>query len=531
MKTRYVVLFLFLVCSMGLFTGCEQIAQVQTPIEFAQLRIANFNYTCSYEQIYDVYIYPTGQPVALPAVRGGLGYGEVTPWIDNIWTNRDGGMSYTVQVRVAGSTELVFEREITLLPGDRYTLWIFKFDDKPSALPSTEFISDKATFEPDQQKAYFRFLNTVREISPLRLKVGDPLSNTFVGETTGEAVLYRKYSDYTGYPASADATITLFVVDPENNVLGRIAGVALEGGTYKTITWGGNCPERYLRQQDATVPRPDSHHVRILDDAGEGVDETTPVPQTMRYFFVNALIPPSRADLKATHGYERLGVVINNDNRYNLDPLAPYSAAPTLGSTPQGIINVVPTSTVLTEAISVKGYGYNAATPAARGPLLFDFRAGPRQNITTDQLVAIVVSDTLRSQFVPGTKHPLDSSAGTFVFPIPDIPNPTKATFVIANMLAPKTPPAQNKISFWINGDSIEFIGVWSRKFSKTVDVPAGMTDLEAFTNANPNERIAFPTFNAEAGGIYLVLVVGKRLSIDPMEAPRIMVIRTNPRW
>src|SRR5688572_1681774 len=127
MKTRY-VLFLLLAAWLGTFTGCEQIAQVQTPIEFAQLRIANFNYTCSYEQVYDVYIFQTGQPVPLPAVRGGLGYGEVTPWIDNIWTNRDGGLSYTVQVRVAGSTELIYEREITLHPGDRYTLWIFKFD-------------------------------------------------------------------------------------------------------------------------------------------------------------------------------------------------------------------------------------------------------------------------------------------------------------------------------------------------------------------------------------------------------------------
>ena len=71
MKNRYLYLFLSLVFGLFAFTGCEEIAQVQTPIDFAQLRVANFNNTCDEPaQVYDVYIYPVGQPTAIPEVRG-----------------------------------------------------------------------------------------------------------------------------------------------------------------------------------------------------------------------------------------------------------------------------------------------------------------------------------------------------------------------------------------------------------------------------------------------------------------------------
>ncbi len=530
MKTRYVVLFVFLVSSIGLFTGCEEVAQVQTPIEFAQLRIANFNTTCSYPQVYDVYIYPVGQPSAIPTVRGGLSYGKVTPWIDNLPTNREAGMTYTVDVRIAGSTEPVVAKEITLKPGDRYTLWLFKFDNTASAAANTDFISDKQTFAPDPTKAYFRFLNTEQETSPLTIKVGDPIGGTPVGETSGEAVDYKKYSDYTGYPAtSVDATITFFVVDGQNNVVGRIAGVALEGGTYKTITWGGNCEGRYLPQDDPTAPRPDSHHVRILDDAGDGADETTPVPQTLRYFFVNALIPPADASLKSIYGYDQLGVVVNNDNRYNFGPLSPYIASPSVGASPEGVISVVPSSTLLTDAINVKGFVYNAANPTARGMLLFDYRAGERASIRSDELVAFVVSDTVRNRYVLGSKHPLDSSQGNYIFTIPDAPKQAEATFVIANMLVQRGSTSANRISFWIDGDSVEAVASLPRKEQATIHIQPGVVNFTAKMNLGSGESTSFPTFKAEAGGIYLVLVVGRRQSVTPQDFPRIMVIRTNP--
>jgi hypothetical protein len=533
MKNRYLSLFLFLVFGVFAFTGCEEIAQVQTPIDFAQIRVANFNNSCNadIQQVYDVYIYPVGQPSAIPEVRGGLGYGMVTPWIDNLRTNREAGLTYKVQVRPAGDVQnrTLIDKEITLKPGDRYTLWIFKFDDYASAPAAAEFISDKpeATVEPT--KAYFRFINSEADAGTLSLKVGDPLIGNPVG---GTSVDYRKHTSYEGYTSTTvDTTLTFFVVDNNANVVGRIAGVALESGTYKTITWGGNCPGRYKPQEDPTVARPDSHHVRILDDAGDGSDETKIVPQTLRYFFVNALIPPASDSLKNVYGYDQLGVVINNDNRYNFAPLSPYSASPSTGTTGEGVINVIPTATLLTDAVNVKGYVYNTAAPNIRGSLLFDYRAGPRADIKTDELVVFVVSDTVRTKYVPGAKHPLDSSGGQYVFQIPDQPKAGQATFVVANMLVNKLPTTANKIEFYWNDNLYDDgPGNWNRKVSHTLDVPAGPMNLKVRVNDSDAEVYTFPQFNAEPGGIYLILVVGRRLSQTPQDAPRIMVVRTNPQ-
>lgn len=524
MKNRYFVLILALLFGGVTLNSCEEIAQVQAPIDFAQIRIANFNNSCNAEevgQVYDVYIYPVGTPSAIPEVRGGLSYGIVTPWIDNLVTNREAGLTYKVQVRAAGDIENknIIDKEITLKPGDRYTLWIFKSDD-PTA-PRSEFISDRPTFDVESNKAYFRFMNT--EDKPLTVKVGDPLiGNALDGK---ELVLFTQFTNYEGFnSATLDTTLTFFVVDADQNVVGRIAGVALENGTYKTITWGGNCPGRYVAQEEGVITRPDSHHVRILDDAGDGADETKIVPQTLRYFFVNALIPAAAGIGRDTAGYEQLGVVINNDNRYNFGPLSPYSASPFAGMTSDGVINVVPTATLLTDAVNVKGFVYNASAPNVRGQQLFDYRAGPRASMKTDELVAFVVSDTVRTNF----KFKIDSAQGQFVFPIPDQPKPGQATLVIGNMLAPRNPPVQQKMSFFVNDDSVEFTGTWSRKFSKTIDVPAGQLNLRAHPNANPDEAVS-TSFDAKQGGIYLILLVGRRLDTRDEARPRIMAIRTNP--
>lgn len=528
MKNRYFVLILALLFGGVTLNSCEEIAQVQSPIDFAQIRVANFNNSCNFDvgQVYDVYIYPVGTPSAIPEVRGGLSYGIVTPWIDNLVTNREAGLTYKVQVRPAGDVEKqnIIDKEITLKPGDRYTLWIYKSDDP--FVPRSEFISDRPSFEVESNKAYFRFMNT--EDKPLTVKIGDPLIGTALDKK--ELVPFTQFTNYEGFnSATLDTTLTFFVVDADQNVVGRIAGVALESGTYKTITWGGNCPGRYVAQEEGVITRPDSHHVRILDDAGDGADETKIVPQTLRYFFVNALIPAPTPEFRASHGYDQLGVVINNDNVYNFGPLSPYTAAPYAGTTGDGVINVVPTATLLTDAVNVKGYVYNTTNPTSRGPLLFDFRAGPRANMKTDELVAFVVSDTLRTKFVPGTKHPLDSAGGQFVFPVPDQPKAGQATLVIGNMLAPKTPPAQQKMTFFIDQDSVEKTGVWSRKAHETVDIPAGNSiTLRAHPNADADEAVTFQ-FTPQPGGIYLVLLVGRRLDTRDEGKPRIMVIRTNP--
>jgi hypothetical protein len=159
MKNRHLVLFLSLILGVFALSGCEDVAQVQTPVEFAQVRVANFNNTCDINipQVYDVYIYPVGEPAALPIVRG-LEYGDVSAWSDNLATNREAGLTYKIVVRNSGETERdVISVEQALKPGDRYTLWIFQQQD--AATPDFKVISDKPAIEIEQttDKGLFPF--------------------------------------------------------------------------------------------------------------------------------------------------------------------------------------------------------------------------------------------------------------------------------------------------------------------------------------------------------------------------------------
>jgi hypothetical protein len=240
--------------------------------------------------------------------------------------------------------------------------------------------------------------------------------------------------------------------------------------------------------------------------------------------------PPPYDNIENLVDYDQLGVVVNNDNRYNFAPLSPYSVGPGGSTTGDGVINVVPTATLLTDAVNVKGYVFNTSAPSVRGPLLFDYRAGPRENMVTDQLVAFVLSDTVRKH-TPGTKHPLDSTKGQTVVKIPDQPQANAATLVILNMLAPpsKPPATANKMEFYVNDVKVERAGNWNIKLSETFFTPGGSVKLNAKTGANLDEDVPAMTFNAQNGGIYLVILVGRRLSPTSQDAPKIMVIRTNP--
>src|SRR5690349_9963668 len=100
-KRQLFSFFLFLTFGLLAISGCEDVAQVQTPVNFASLRVANFNNICSDkdQNVYDVYIYPAGEAAPeLPVIRGGLGYGKVSPWLDNLETNRESGKAYKIDV-------------------------------------------------------------------------------------------------------------------------------------------------------------------------------------------------------------------------------------------------------------------------------------------------------------------------------------------------------------------------------------------------------------------------------------------------
>lgn len=531
-KRQLVSLFLFVVLGLAVFIGCEDVAQVQTPINFAQLRVANFNSTCldSIPTTYDVYIYPVGQPAELAIVRGGLGYGEVSPWVDNLATNRDAGLAYKVQVRAAGDVENknLIDAEITLKAGDRQTLWIFKQMNEGSL--DYKFISDNPTVSIEQTKAYFRFINTEEGTGDLSIRVSDAQGNML----GGSAASYKNVTPYEGFTSTTiDTSITFFVVDNTGNIRGSLAGFPLEGGTYKTITWGGVCPGHYAPQEDPNAVKTDSLRVRILNDAGDGADLTKVVPQTLRYFFVNALLPPINDSIANLVKYGRLGIVINNDNQYNFAPMEPYSVGPPpVRTTADGIFEVIPTTTLLTDAISVKGYVYNETAPNVRGAQLFSYLAGPRSDIKSDMLVAFVLSDSVRKPNAPANQA-IDSAKSQYVFPIPDQPKAEEAILVIANMMANATKtPATNKGEFWVNDVPVEKPGGanWTARVGAETVTIQGDIEVTVKARINASDADTYTrTFRVEKGGIYFVVLVGRRLSPKPIDQPRFMVIRTNP--
>ncbi|HEY6171602.1 MAG TPA: hypothetical protein VIX80_04995 [Candidatus Kapabacteria bacterium] len=549
MKNRLVSLFTLCVIllSGAFFIGCEDTATLPEPSFFGQIRVMNFS-VCAGVSSYDVYLYPENAAPDTIAKALGLAYGIATPYITNLGTNKGAGQNYTLVVRGAGakSGDLI-KTTILIKPNDKWTFVVLS--EAGDGTPEYKLINDNPTSPAVANMAYFRFMNTMPGSDPgdITVRIDDPISGT---PLTLNPVAYKNISDYEGIQTATDKTVTFYAVRTSDNVvLGRLAGVSLEGGSYTTMTWGGNCPEKYRPQEDGVLIRDDSSRIRLFGDSGVGNDVTIPVPSTMRINYVNALVnpnvPESDPRFTALH-YQHLGVVIDNDTRYNFPSMTPFSVGPAPTKTevlPNGSIYYEnnPISFPLNDAVNVKGFKMDPAQPDVRGVLLFDYRAGVRADIKSDMLTTFVVHDSIRfvkklSADKRDTSYlvsALDSARGQFIIAVPDVPDANNPTIVLANALAPgyKSSATVTNVKFYLNDAQETTTGNWSPKKYQTVKMPTppGTYTVKATLNTTPVEEFS-TTFTADAGGIYEVLLVGERNHTNSNFQPRFIVLRVNPK-
>lgn len=548
MKNRFLSLFALcsLVLSGLLFSSCDETATIPEATFFGQIRVMNFS-ACAGILSYDVYLYPSDGPVDTIPEAIGLAYGVSTPYITNLSTNKGAGQNYTLIVRGAGSASGdLINQTILIRPNDKWTFMIFSRPDG-STTPEFRLVNDNPTSTTEANQAYFRFVNTMpgADPGPITIRVNDPVS----GSVMASSVAYKDISEYFPFQTATDTTLTFYAIKDDGSVLGRLAGIALEGGTYKTVTWAGNCPDEYRKQESGITIKDDSNRIRIFDDSGIGNDATLPVPQTMRFNFVNALVNtnlPSSDPKFAALNYQHLGVVINNDTRFNFANMTPFSVGPAplphrtidLGNGSMYYENY-PISLPLTDAVNVKGFKMDPAQPNVRGTLLYDYRAGERSQIKSDMLTTFVVHDSIRfTRKVSADKKdttysvsPLDSARYQFVIAVPDEPDPNNATLIIANALAPgyKSSATVTNVDFYLNDNPVAFTGTWSVKKTKTEILSPGTYTIKGELNTTPPEAFS-ATFDVEAGGIYEAFFVGERNHTDAAFRPRFIILRVNPK-
>lgn len=553
MKNRFLSLIAFfsILVSGMFFTSCEDTATIPEATFFGQIRILNFA-VCSGPASYDVYLYAeNGQVDTIPKALG-LAYGISTPYITNLGTNQGAGQNYKLIVRAAGAkTGDLINTSITMKPNDKWSFVILS-EAGPNSAPEFKLINDNPTSPTVANNAYFRFMNTMPgdDPGPISIRIDDPFSGELL---TPSPVNYKDVSEYQGIATAIDKTVTFYAIkndgDPANKVvLGRLAGVALESGSYISMTWGGNCPNNYRTQEEGVLVKDDSSRIRLFGDTGQGNDITIPVPFTMRVNYVNALVnvnvPSSDPRFSGLH-YQNIGVVIDNDTRFNFPDMTPFSVGPApsnsqdLGNGSMYYENK-PIAFPLNDAVNVKGFKMDPAQPTVRGTLLFDYRAGPRDSIITDMITTFVVHDTVRfSKKISADKKdttyvvaPLDSARYQFVIAVPDVPVHDKATIVLANALSPgyKSSATVTNIKYYLNDVQVTKPGNWSIKNYLRQIVDPGSITIKATLNTTPVEEVTTTFAGFEAGGIYEVILVGCRNHTDPAMRPRFVILRVNPK-
>ncbi len=514
-----------LLLSLGsIVSGCKDTAPDPGYVDFASARVMYFG-KCTPMQIF---YYPVGSKDTILLTPTPLTFGVSTPYVTNFPTGRGAGQTYHFIAKQAGTQNVFAETDITMKPGDKQS-WIV-FDKGASATYPHKVISDNAPAGTSNQNAYFRFLNSSEDNPSLMIRVGDPINGSILADVTP----YKELSPYTPIPTSPDTTVTFFITDPSGTILGRLAGVSLSGGSFHTISWGGQSDScRQVDEISGNRVLDDSIRVHLYDDNDAGNDQL-PVPLTFRYNIINALIPPSfpnanLIDYRSTG----LALIINNNTSYDYSGLQPFTTAPSAHSiTADGVLEVFPRAIPLTGVVYVKAVSPLGTGPSVADPILFRFYAGPTSQIKSDQMMSVVIFDSVQDFKKELTlAPPYDSSKGVLTIPIPDQSIKGKAIVVVGDMMAGPYKTVVPKPEFYINGGAISTKIKKVKDYDVTTVVDAGSSvTVKAVLTAGSNIVTVNSTpFNAVDGAIYEVFLVGRFNDPRPEFQPKFIVIRTNP--
>jgi len=516
-----------LVAAIAVLSGCKDTAPDPGYVDFGQVRIMNF-IKCTPLKIEMI---PSGTHDTTRLTPTSLTFAVSTPYINNLPTGRGAGQEYLFIARLDGGTAIA-TKTIKLLPGDKYTWAIFDTLNAPEVSHVLKKDNPPANAQNPSQ-AYFRFFNTLSGNDPLILRMGDALH----GQDVGTAQTFRGFSDYTGVDTLTDTTVTFFVVNTLNNqVLARIAGVSLEAGSYRTITYNGyGSDEKGCRKPDGITNQltpDDSIRIHIYDDNSGGNDQL-PVPTTLRFNIINALIPADPA-LNLTNPYADKGVsyIVNNNTSYDFKDVSMFQGVPTYDPAPfdaNRVQNVYPKAVPYTGAY-IKVVKATGAQPSGNDQLLMRFFANTAI-INSDQLYSIVVFDAVQK---PNTKPaPYDSAAGVATFNIPDAPIDGKAIILVgAAALAYKKSAGAWSLSRDNSTEGTKTFSTIKKEKQFQLDTVSAGVEV-TFKGSIKYGTDVVPVspdfkFTPEPGGIYEVLAVGR--AYDPNgNTPRFIVIRTNP--
>ena len=235
-RAFYALAAILLLTVGSMVSGCKDTAPDPGYVDFASARVMYFG-KCTPMQIF---YYPAGTKDTVLLTPSPLTYGVSTPYVTNFPTGRGAGQTYHFIAKQAGTQNVFAETDITMKPGDKQS-WII-FDKGASATYAHKVISDNAPAGTSAQNAYFRFLNSSEDHPSLMIRVGDPLNGSILADLTA----YKELSPYTPIPTRADTTVTFFVTDPSGVILARLAGISLAGGSFHTISWGGQSDSRQI---------------------------------------------------------------------------------------------------------------------------------------------------------------------------------------------------------------------------------------------------------------------------------------------
>lgn len=526
-----------------LLTGCKSQIDDPAPVDFGQIRVINF---ADQTSPVDVYIQGVGQATDTLPVAQALGFGLATVYINNLQANAAGSV-YHVSIHPVNNRQTeIASAEVTIHPGEKWTVAVYH-NVGNSTFPTDVYQDILNNPKATNDMVFVRFLNAfdgdAQYPMGLNIKVGDNLNGNPVTATPQK---FRQHNDYVGLPFKTDTTFTFFLTDPNghDSVIARLAGVSFDPGSYHTLVFAADLSKVGKNASSTAGDALDSIRLRIFDDNGIGNDITSPsIPQSLRFNFINALVPSNFINPTHTRTYAEMGVVINNDGNITFPNMKPLDVAPALSffqptyMDGNQLIHVTQfTSIPLTAAVDVKGYQTDGLAPGARGQLLFDYKAGLRSDIKSDAPVSLMIIDT------PLQLAKVADSTVVYqvAVPIPDNALPGQALIVLVNGLAyTNAGPSASYVSMTYNTIKDPVFGAPGvGKKPTTYDnklppFPAGQPVTIAaglVAKGSLAAQTVSTTFTPKDGKIYEVVLVGERGSTTGY-GPQFIVVETNPTF
>lgn len=526
--TKHVVVLCSMLLAAGVGLSSCYHEPVSAPVgdaDFSSIRIMNFA-ECN-NRPYDIYVYRenSADSVIFHALPYGVGGAYAT--------NLPPGI-YTIELRRLNLPGLLDTIKVEVSKGAQKTAVLWP-PPPGGVFPELDtLLSDRQVVTKEQSSVYVRFLNTKNSIEAVRVAIDNPLNDAIV-----DGVLPRKMTEYYPLKHVLDTSYAIYLTKPgeagKHEIISCLAGATFSPGNFYTVILGGN--EGDCR--DTSAIKADTLRIRYFDDNAAGNELTFPVPQSLRFNFVNGLInPPVLQEDSRT--YERVGVTINNDDRYLISEMTSKKVAPVTGSNGTTIetgFYTIP----WTEAILLSMYKKDGLRGQSRGTKLVDARVGNRREVFSDQPFSIVICDTVNSRIVNGFPAIDSLRVNTFAVPLPVVAHPDSITLVLVNGLAshkiPRQPGSEGtSAKFTINGITPSFWNTpqTNKKYSwytiGVKDVSEGKITVVADIGRTATVQTLMREFVSTGGGVYEIVLIGQRENTSEQGKPDLLILHTNPK-